>query len=189
MWILILGCLLFFGVHSLAMVYPALRERFTARYGANPWQGLYSLIAAIGLALMIYGYGAARVDSAWLYSPPTWSRHAAFALMLPVFVLLAAAYIPGRIRQRLGHPMLMAVVLWSAAHLLANGRVADVVLFGSFLVWSLLDWLSMAWRSERAIRHLPSGKWNDAIAMVLGLAAYVLFAFYLHGWVTGVPLV
>ena len=108
--------------------------------------------------------------------------------MLPVFVLLAAAYIPGRIRQRLGHPMLMAVVLWSAAHLLANGRVADVVLFGSFLVWSLLDWLSMAWRSERAIRRLPSGKWNDAIAVVVGLAAYVLFAFYLHGWVTGVPL-
>ena len=75
MWILILGCLLFFGVHSLAMVYPALCERFTARYGANPWQGLYSLIAAIGLALMVYGYGAARVDSAWLYTPPTWSRH------------------------------------------------------------------------------------------------------------------
>ena len=108
--------------------------------------------------------------------------------MLPVFVLLAAAYIPGRIRQRLGHPMLMAVVLWSAAHLLANGRVADVVLFGSFLVWSLLDWLSMAWRSERTIRRLPGGKWNDAIAVVVGLAAYVLFAFYLHGWITGVPL-
>ena len=143
MWILILGCLLFFGVHSLAMVYPALCERFTARYGANPWQGLYSLIAAIGLALMVYGYGAARVDSAWLYTPPTWSRHTAFALMLPVFVLLAAAYIPGRIRQRLGHPMLMAVVLWSAAHLLANGRVPMWCCLAVF--WCGRCWTGCRW--------------------------------------------
>lgn len=188
MLLLLCGCLLFFGTHSLSIIRPQLRTTFVARYGANAWQGIYSLIAAAGLGLMIYGYGAARESSAWLFAPPAWSRHAAMTLMLPVFILIAAAYIPGRIKTAVRHPMLAGTVLWAASHLPANGRIADIVFFGSFLAWALADLLSMTWRNERPNRRLPAGKYNDVAAIMIGLAAYVLMLFA-HGAVTGIALV
>ncbi len=185
---LLLGCLLFFGVHCISVVAEGWRDAMVARIGKGPWQGLYSLLAAAGLALMVYGYGQARLDSPWLYAPPVWGRHAAMTLMLPVFVLLVAAYLPGTIGRTLRHPMLIATVLWALAHLLSNGRAADVLLFGSFAVWALLVMLSYSWRAARPIPRLPAGRWNDAIAIALGLALYAAFIFKLHGLLTGMPL-
>lgn len=184
----LLGCLLFFGVHSVSIVAPQWRDRMVARLGLGPWQGLYSLISIAGFVLMLHGYGLARVDSTWLYVPPGWSRHLAYTLMLPVFVLLLAAYLPGRIGQTVRHPMLLATVLWSAAHLLTNGRVVDVILFAAFGLWALIDMVSLHRRPARPIRRLPAGKWNDAASLLLGLVLYVVFATVLHGPVTGVPL-
>lgn len=156
----ITGCLVFFAVHCIAVVAPRWREAMRLRIGQMPWQGMYSLLAAAGLGLMIYGYGLARANSPWLYLPPAWGRHAAMVLMLPVFPLLLAAYLPGRISQYLRHPMLLATVLWGLAHLLANGRLADVLLFGSFTTWAALVLCSYRWRQLRPIRRLPVGRWN-----------------------------
>lgn len=185
---LLLGILLFFGVHCLSVVAGRWRDAMVARLGKGPWQGLYSLLSAVGLALMIYGYGLTRLDSPWAYAPPAWGRHAAMTLMLPVFVLLVAAYLPGALGRKLRHPMLIATVLWGLAHLLSNGRVADVLLFGSFTAWALLVLASHRWRSARPIPRLPAGRYNDAIAVLAGLALYAAFVLKLHKWVTGMPL-
>lgn len=185
---MLLGCALFFGVHSVGIVAPQWRERMVARLGPHVWQGLYSLVALAGFALMLHGYGLVRAESPWLYAPPAWSRHAAFALMLPVFPLLLAAYLPGRLTRLARHPMLLATMLWSCAHLISNGRLADMLLFGGFGLWALLDVLSLQKRLARNIRRLPEGRWNDWLCITLGLGLYVAFVLYLHGPVTGVVL-
>ena len=189
MKLLFCGCILFFGVHSVSIAAPAWRERMVARFGLHGWQGVYSLLAAAGLAMMVYGYGEARLaGGGLLYTPAAWSRSAAAALMLPVFPLLLAAYLPGRIGRRLGHPMLLATLLWSLAHLTANGGAADVLLFGSFALWAAADWGSVRHRKPRAIRRLPTTRWNDAVSLILGLALYALMVAGGHRWLTGVPL-
>jgi len=188
MIMLVFGCIIFFGIHSVQIALPALRARMVARMGKSKWMLLYSAIAGIGLALIIIGYGAARHESTLLYLPPTWGRSVAIWLMLPVFPLLLAAYLPGKIQSRLRHPMLLATLLWATAHLLANGTVADAVLFGSFLVWALAELLSFLYRPEKRIRRLPAKRWNDVIAIVGGLVIYGLFAAGGHQWLTGIAL-
>ena len=186
MSLLILGLVLFLGAHSVSIVAPGWRNAMQARLGEGPWKALYSLISLAGFALLIVGYGAARQNPVVLYLPPVWMRHVALLLMLPVFPLLLAAYLPGRIKTAAKHPMLLAVKVWATAHLLANGNVADVLLFGGFLAWAVADRISLKRRVQRALPGAPAGPLNDAIAVVAGLALYAVFVFGAHAWLIGV---
>jgi uncharacterized membrane protein len=186
---LIVGLVLFLGVHSVSIFASDWRDRTAARLGPHPWRGLYSLLSIAGFVLLIWGYGIARQEPVVLYTPPAWTRYLSAILMLPVFPLLLAAYLPGRIKTATKHPMLAAVKFWALAHLLSNGMLADVLLFGGFLVWAAADRMSFKWRQARPIPTAPPKPFNDLIAVVAGLALYVLFAFYLHArWIGVVAL-
>ncbi len=186
MSILILGLVVFLGVHSVGIVAPAGRDRLAARLGELPWKGLYSVVSLLGFLLIVWGYGLARHDPVPLYSPPTWTKHLTLLLMVPVFPLLLAAYLPGRIQAAVKHPMLAAVKLWAFAHLLANGNLADLVLFGSFLAWAVADRISLKHRRPLPVPGAPPGKANDLIAVVGGLLLYGAFVMGLHTWLIGV---
>lgn len=186
MALLITGLVLFFASHCVSIVNEPWRDRMVKRLGEKTWQGLYGLVALVGLVLIVRGYGQAQQTPTLLYTPPTWSRHAALLLMLPVFPLLIATYFPGRIQALTKHPMLLATILWSIAHLMANGNLADLLLFGSFLLWAIADRFSMTRRVQRPIQGAPPAAWNDLIALVVGLALYAGFLFGLHGWLFGV---
>lgn len=186
---LVLGLVLFLGVHSVAIVAPSWRERVRTNVGEKRWKGLYSLVSALGFVLLIYGYGAARGNPLVLYTPPLWLRHVTALLLVPVFPLVFAAYLPGRIKAALKHPMLIGVMLWALAHLFANGTLADVLLFGGFLAWALADRVSFASRPPQALHTAPPSRANDFIAVALGIAVYVLFALWLHEPVIGVPAI
>lgn len=186
MLILLLGLVIFLGVHSLRIAAPDWRGRMMVRLGEGAWKGLYSVVALIGLILIVWGYGLARQSPVILWEPPVWARHLSLLLMLPVFVLLAAAYLPGRIKATMKHPMLVAVKLWAVAHLLANGTLADLVLFGSVLAWAVVDRISVKRREGGPAPVSASGRAaNDAIAIVVGLVIYVAFVLYLHEWLIG----
>jgi uncharacterized membrane protein len=185
--LLIAGLVLFLGVHSVAIVAPSFRTRTIQRMGEGAWKGLYALISLAGFVLICYGFGLARQAPVVLYSPPTWLRHLAFLVMLPVFPLLIAAYLPGRIKTAAKHPMLAAIKFWAFAHLLANGSLADVLLFGGFLAWAVVDRISVKRRAmPQVLRTAPPGPWNDAIAVVLGLAVYALLIGWAHVRLFGV---
>jgi uncharacterized membrane protein len=188
MGLLLLGILLFIGAHSISILSEPTRDRLAARLGLGPWKGLYSLVALAGLVAIVRGYALARMDPTILYTPPTGLRHAALLVLLPVFPIFVATYLPGRIQTAVRHPTLVATQLWGAAHLLANGSLADVALFGSFAGWAFLDMRSMRHRTQRAIAKAPPSKANDAIAIVAGLAIYLAFLFWLHAAVIGVPV-
>lgn len=189
MALLIAGLLLFVGIHSIFFVAPGLRDRAIAALGAVVWRGLFSAFAALGLVLIVLGYGAARSDPIILYQPPLVLRYLNMLLMLAVFPMLLAAYLPGRIKTTLKHPMLAAVKIWATAHLLANGSLADVLLFGSVLVWAVADRVSLKRRPARDMTGAPPDRYNDLIAIVGGLVLYVGFFGGLHRWITGMPLV
>jgi uncharacterized membrane protein len=177
-------------MHSISIASPGLRTRAVASMGPNLWRGVYSLISALGFALILYGFHLARQAPVVLYVPPTWMRHIALLLMLPVFPLIFAAYLPGRIKTAMKHPMLAAVKFWALAHLLANGMLADVLLFGSFLIWAIGDRISFKRRPPQVIRTAPPARFNDLIAVGAGLAVYVLVIVWAHGRLFGVsPLV
>ncbi len=186
MGMLIIGLVLFLGIHTVSIVAPQWREGQIARLGEGPWKGIYSVVSAIGFGLLIYGYGAARQSPVVLYTLPTAMRHVALLLMLPVFPLLVAAYMPGRIKAIAKHPMLLATKLWAAAHLLANGTLADVLLFGGFLVWAVADRISVKRRPPRPIPGAPARPYNDVIVIVVGLALYALFVLWAHRRLFGV---
>lgn len=188
MTMLILGCLLFLGVHSLLIAWPKVRDAAVARWGEAAWKISYSVVAGVGLVLIIIGYGAARPVSGLLYVPPAWGRSATTVLMLPVFPLLLATYLPGRIQRAVKHPMLLATALWAFAHLLTNGGWADAILFGGFLVWAVADMLSFTYRPAKDIPRLPATRSNDILVVVGGLALYALFVVSAHGWITGIDL-
>lgn len=183
---LIVGLVLFLGVHSLSIVNEPLRNRLRASMGEAAFKGVYSVVSLVGLVLIIWGYGAARMDPTVIYTPPGWLRHLAMLLLIPIFPLLFATYFPGKIKAKLAHPMLVAVKLWALAHLLANGMLHDLLLFGSFLAWAVVDRISMKRRTQRSIPTLPASKANDAIAVVGGLAVYVVMVFWAHQWLFGV---
>lgn len=185
---LIAGLVIFLGVHSTAIVAPRWRERMLGKLGEGGWKGLYSAIAVIGLVLIVYGYGRARFEPTLVYTTPYWLRHVTALLMVPVFPLILAAYFPGRIKAVLKHPMLVGVKLWALAHLLSNGMLADILLFGGFLLWAGVDRVSLKRRTQTIPQvGAPSAR-NDAIAIVLGLALYLAFAFWLHVHLIGVPV-
>jgi uncharacterized membrane protein len=183
---LIAGLVLFFGLHSVAIVAPQARDRWAHRLGAGGWKALFALASLAGIALIVSGFAAARHASALLYAPPAWLRPIALLLMLPVFPLLFAAYLPGRIRAAVKHPMLAATKTWALAHLLANGSLADVLLFGAFLVWAVADVISLKRRAPPPVPGAPPGRWNDAIAVVGGLALYAITVGGLHRLLFGV---
>ena len=177
---LILGLVLFLGAHSVSIVAPAWRDAMAARFGEWGWKALYAAVAIVGFVLIVQGYSAARLNPVVVWVPPAAMRHVAALLMLPVFVLLLSAYLPGRIRAAAKHPMLLATKFWALAHLLANGMLADIVLFGALLAWAVADRISLKRRVARPIPGAPASKLNDVIAVVGGLALYGLVAMVLH---------
>lgn len=185
---LILGLVLFLGVHSVSIFALSTRDRLAAQ-NAVAWKIMYGLVSAIGLFLIIKGYGAARLDPVLFYVPPTWLRHVALLLLIPVFVFFLAPYFPGRIKTALKHPQLVAVKIWATAHLLANGTLADVLLFGSFLIWAVVDRISMKRRPLRPVPAMPETKLNDFLVVLIGLALYVGMVMWGHRLLIGVPVV
>jgi uncharacterized membrane protein len=188
MGVLVLGLVLFLGVHSTRIVAEGWRSRRVAQLGEGPWKGLYSVLAIAGLFLVVWGYGLARQQPVVLWTPPRGMSHLAALLTVPAFILLVAAYVPrNAIRARLHHPMVLGVKLWALAHLLANGTLADVLLFGSFLVWAIFDFRSARRRAPQA-GTTPAGSSGAATGMtvVVGLAAWAVFAFWAHAWLIGV---
>jgi uncharacterized membrane protein len=188
MTLLILGLVLFLGSHSVRIFAEEWRTRRIAAMGEGTWKGVYSIVAIAGFVLVVWGYGEARTSPTVLYSPPVWTKHLAALLTLPAFILLAASKTPGtRIRAAVGHPMVLGVKLWAFAHLLSNGTLADVLLFGSFLVWAVLDYTAAKRRDRAAdVRYLAGPLSRDAIAIAVGTLAWVVFALWLHGWWIGV---
>ena len=183
---LIFGLLILLGMHSVSIVAPAWRDAMVARIGSLPWKGVYSVVSLAGFWLMLQGYAEARLEPAVVWVPPTGMRHAAALLMLPVFPLLLATYLPGRIRNAAKHPMLAAVKFWALAHLLSNGMLADIVLFGAFLAWAVLDRISLKRRAPQPLPRTPTTPWNDVLAVVLGLTLYAAFAMIWHQRLFGV---
>lgn len=187
MMLLVLGLLIFIGIH-LVPTRPDLRAGWLARFGEGGYKGLFTIVALVGLALIVYGFGQARLAASGnpqLWDPPRWTRHATMTLMLPVFILLAAAYLPGRISAAVKHPMLLSVKLWALAHLLISGRLAQLLLFGGLLAWAVFDRISVKRRGV-AIKTGPAR--NDIIAIVIGLLAYAFMLTRGHTWLIGVPL-
>ncbi len=178
--ILIIGLVLFLGVHSVSIVNASWRDRMVAQLGEWRWKGLYALPSIAGFVLIVWGYGLARQDPVVLYLPPVWLRHVSLLLMIFVFPLLFAAYLPGRIQAATKHPMLAATKIWAFAHLLANGALADVFLFGTFLLWAVVDRVSLKRREQRPVVQAPPSVLNDFVAVGGGLALYALFVFWLH---------
>lgn len=188
MLILIAGLLLFFAAHSVSIVNEPWRNRVAAQIGERAWMGLYSLISIAGFALIVWGYGLARQEPVVIYVPPDWLRHLAMLLLVFVFPLLVATYFPGRISHAVKHPMLVATKVWAFSHLLMNGMLHDLLLFGAFLAWAVIDRISMKKREQRPLPGAPASSMNDVIAVVAGLGLYAAFVFKLHGWLIGVPV-
>jgi uncharacterized membrane protein len=187
--VMILGLALFFGVHTLT-TQRELRARFVTSMGEGGYKIFYSLVAAAGLALIVWGFAHYRATG-WIdvWSPPTAFKHIAVALMLPAVILVVASYIRGRIYTTLKHPMLAGVKLWAAAHLLANGDLGSIILFGSFLAWAVFDRISLKRRADSGGPPIPvGGPTNDLIAVAVGIIAYLALAFAFHPVVIGVPV-
>jgi uncharacterized membrane protein len=188
MSLLILGLVLFLGVHSVRIVADGWRSAFIARRGLGAWKGLYSVASVVGFVLIVWGYGQARQQPVMLWASPTWARHAASLLTLVAFVLLAAKDVPGNgIKARVHHPMVLGVKVWAFAHLLANNTLADLLLFGSFLVWSIASFAAARRRDRAAGTVYPPGRPSRTLLAVgAGVVIWLLFAFWLHGWLIGV---
>jgi uncharacterized membrane protein len=187
--VMILGLVLFIGVHLLT-TQRDLRARFVVSMGEGGYKGFYSLVSLAGLGLMVWGfahYRTAGMINVWY--PPAAFRHITEALMLPAVIMVAASYIRGRIYATLKHPMLAGVKLWAAAHLLANGDLGSIILFGAFLAWAVFDRISLKRRSDAGAPPIPvGGVGNDLIAVVVGIVAYLALGFVFHPVVIGVPV-
>jgi len=200
---LIIGLVLFLGAHSIRMVADAWRTQAIASWGEKPFKGVYTLIALVGFYAMVTGYAEARLQTVALWTPPIATRHVSVLLMLFASVLMAAAYVPrNHLKMRMGHPMVLSVKVWALAHLLANGNLADVVLFGSFLLWSVFNFKAARARDRAAAQEALSLHSVDAdvaapvqtnaktgatlLTLLIGVAMWALFAFYLHVQLVGV---
>ncbi len=193
MALLVLGIVIFLGMHLVRVVAPGLRASVIERNGKGVWMGLYTAISLIGLCLVIYGFGEARLTTGMLYNPPVFLKHIALLLMLLAFICLAAGFLPaGRIAVALKHPQILSIKIWALAHLMANGETSSVILFGSFLAWAVIMRISMKRRQRAGEQVLPvfrSGP-SDILAVVIGVVAYLLFIWKLHEWLIGVaPIV
>ena len=188
--VMILGLVLFLGVHVIT-TQRALRAQIIASTGEGGYKIAYSLASAAGLALIVWGFARYRATG-WIdvWYPPVAFMHITVAMMLPAVILVVASYIRGRIYTTLKHPMLTGVKLWAAAHLLANGDLGSIILFGSFLAWAVFDRISLKHRPDAGAPPIPvGGPGNDLIAVAVGLVAYLALAFAFHPVVIGVPVV
>ena len=191
MEILVLGLVLFLGTHSVRVFAEGWRGAMIGRLGPNGWKGLYSVLALLGFVLIVWGYGQARLTPVPLWTPSVGMRHLASLLTLVSFILLAAAYVPrNAIKARIGHPMVVAVKVWALAHLLANHTLADLLLFGTFLIWAVLNFRAARARDRAAGTVRPAGTAaGTAITVVAGLAAWAAFAFWAHAaWIGVRPI-
>ena len=187
MLVLILGIVIFLGVHSLRMVAPQWREARIASMGEGGWKGAYSVASIIGFILLVWGYSIARTDSPVLYNPPFWMAHLSILLMAIAFVSLAVSQFPaGRLKPILKHPMLLAVKIWAFAHLLVNGDLASLLLFGSLLGWAVWNRIAVKRRGAPIAKPGPV-KW-DIAAVVTGFVLWALFIWKLHEWLIGVAV-
>jgi len=189
MLVLTLGLALFLGIHSTRVFADDWRGAQIERLGRNTWMASYSLVSIAGLGIALWGYGMTRGEPVFIWYPPLWTHTVVALLMIPAFILLAATYSPpNHIRSTFKHPMLLGVIIWSFAHLLANGRLGDVLLFGAFLAWAFITLRAACQRDGDADAAPPNATLTgDAITIGAGLIGYVLFALYLHEWVAGVP--
>ena len=188
---LVIGLLLFLGAHSVRIFAEGWRSRTIARLGAGTWKGLYSVVSLIGFGLIVWGFGLARQQPVVLWQPPVAMKHLNSLFTLLAFVLLAAAYVPrNQIKARLHHPMVLGVKLWAFGHLLATGTLADAVLFGAFLLWAVLDFRAARQRDRALGTVYPPGTLGGTlVAVVVGVAAWAAFAFWLHAaWIGIAPL-
>lgn len=187
--IMILGLVVFLGVH-LVSTQRDQRARLVTQMGEGGYKIGYSLASVIGLALVVWGFASYRASGMIvLYEPPVGLRHLTIALMLPAVILVVASYIRGNIYAKLKHPMLAGVKLWALAHLLANGDLGSVILFGAFLAWAVFDRISLKRRSDAGAPPIPVGGYgNDAIAVAVGCVAYLALAYAFHPVVIGVPV-
>jgi uncharacterized membrane protein len=188
MSVLILGLVLFLGVHSVRIFGDGLRTAAMQRLGAGGYKGLYTLLSLLGFALIVWGYGLARQQPVPLWAPQLWARHLAALLTLISLILLAAAYVPGNgIKSRVHHPMVLGVKVWAFAHLLANHTLADVALFGGFALWAVLNFRSARARDRATGTVYPSGRLGMTVLTVLvGTAAWVAIALWAHVRLFGV---
>lgn len=188
MAILIAGLIIFLGTHSVRIVAEDWRNQQIARWGENSWKAAFSLVSLIGLLLVIKGYSETVMSPLILWSPPAWMNHLVMLLMIPAFVLLVASYWPGSmIKARVGHPMLLAVKIWAFAHLMVNGSLADLLLFGSFLIWAIIDFAVCRRRDRKlGVVRATGTIARDIQATVAGLVIWAIFAFYLHSLLFGV---
>lgn len=186
--IMILGLVLFIGTHLLTTRREQ-RAALIARFGEGAYKGLYSLASIVGIALIAWGFARYRATG-WIdvWYPPAWTRHVAVALILPAAIFFVAPYSPGRIKTALKHPMLVGIKLWAVAHLIANGDLGSILLFGSLLAWAVVDRISLKRRTDPGAPPIPvGGIQKDTIAVVAGLALYLALGFLFHPYVIGVP--
>lgn len=192
MAILVLGLVLFLGVHSTRIVAEGWRSATIARVGERPWKAVYALLSIAGFVLTVWGYGLARQQPVVLWpQPPVATRHIASLLTLLAFVLLVAAYVPGnQIKAWVHHPMVAGVKVWAFAHLLSNNTLADLLLFGSFLAWAIVDFISARRRDRASGKVYPAGSIaRTIITLVVGVVAWAAFAFWAHGaWIGVRPM-
>jgi uncharacterized membrane protein len=188
MVLLIAGLIIFLGVHSIRIVAEDWRAERIRRMGERRWKGIYAVISIVGFVVLVWGFGLARHTPVTLWTSPYGMRHVTALLVLPAFILVVAAYVPGtHIRKALGHPMLAGTALWAFAHLLSNGGLADVVLFGAFLVWAAIGFVNARARDRKAAVTYPAlGASRDVIAVVVGTIAWAIFGMFLHGPLIGV---
>ncbi len=193
MQMLILGLVLFLVVHSIHFVAADWRERMRAQFGHNAWRTIYSIVSVVDLIIIIVGYAQTRINPYFLWQPPELNRHIAAFLILFAFVGFAAAIIPGnRIKRMVRQPLVLGVAIWAFAHLLINGRLGDVVLFGVFLLWASVDFMIMKHQNSSLTSSTNSpvdaktSLARDVATVITGIAAWVIFAFWLHGRLIGV---
>lgn len=185
---LISGLILFLGIHSTLIFAPSIKSAVVARGGALAWRGIYSVLALLGLILIIIGYGASRQAPVMVWVPPAGLAHLAILLTLPAFIFLAATYVPNNhLKAKMGHPMYLAIKTWALAHLLANGMLADILLFGGFLAWAVIGFIVRRKQDRKEGKQYPQGTMGGTITtVVVGVVTWGIFAFYLHAILIGV---
>jgi uncharacterized membrane protein len=186
---LLIGLALFLGIHSLQSLAPEARQNSIARWGELGFKGIYAVLSLVGLVLLVQGYGQARLDPVVLWTPPRGMQHATILLMWVAMVLLVATYVPGnQIKAKLRHPMTLSVKVWALGHLLSNGNLADVILFGGFLIWSVLVFRAARQRDRQSLHSAPEGKLlGTLLAVLVGTGVWAAFLMGgLHLWLVGV---